>query len=73
MRAKSVRDAALRLKSTTEKIEKPGRSARAATRATWIDDETDRLTDKKSSSNDGRAMLQRALELLDELRLGSKG
>jgi hypothetical protein len=69
-----ARDAALQLESTTERTERPKRSTRNATRATSICGETGRPSEKKSSSAyDGRAMLQKTLELLAELRVEVKG
>ncbi|KAH7363620.1 hypothetical protein B0T11DRAFT_298857 [Plectosphaerella cucumerina] len=54
-------------------IEGTERSTRTAPSATPIDEETDRPAEKRSNGGyDGRAMLQKALELLGKLRRRSK-
>jgi hypothetical protein len=57
------------LENTAEEAERPKRTTRTATRATPNDEKTDRPNEKRSNGgHDGRAMLQKVVELLGELR-----
>jgi hypothetical protein len=65
-----VRDTARQLEDTAKETKK---STRYATRTTPAEEQIDRPTEaRRSSSNDGRAMLQKALDLLSESRRETK-